>query len=611
MTSPSTTVEASTAFISGDTNIDALLSGKKWGSSVQTPAILSYSFPWQSGLTAVFSGYNGQPYSTLKENSATQHFGFNSTQVNSAINALNAWANIANIKLTKIIESDTNVGDIRFAFTSAAPDTKSTEETAWGWSRYPDSYWPNGGDVWVNTALLSVQSTDWSTGSNNFYSLTHEIGHSLGLKHTFEDPPLLSKNLDSRLYSVMSYTDAPKSLFVKVSSNIDGSSSFRSFNVVPETPMLLDIAVMQYLYGANNSYKTGNDTYTFDPLSPFFKTIWDAGGIDTISVANFTNSCEINLNAGSFSKITIKSDSTAGYNWIKPPPTPTYDGTNNLCIAYNVVIENAIGGFGNDVLIGNGADNSLDGGEGTGTDSALYSGRLANFSVTKSTGSYTVTDKTGTDGTDTLQNIEVLKFSDKSINLTIQAQAKAAAAADVTRLSELYIAFFNRLPDADGLSYWIGQKVGGQSINQIAENFYNAGVQYSSLTGFSASMSNTAFIDVIYKNVLGRTEGAEAGGLAYWNAKLIDGSATRGSLVSTILDSAHTFKGNKDYGYVADLLDNKIAVAQTFAIDWGLNYNTASDSITQGMAIAAAITPTSTAAAISLIGVDPTSLNLG
>jgi len=51
-------------------------------------------------------------------------------------------------------------------------------------------------------------------------------------------------------------------------------------------------------------------------------------------------------------------------------------------------------------------------------------------------------------------------------------------------------------------------------------------------------------------------------------------------------------------------------VAQTFAIDWGLNYNTATESITQGMAIAAAITPTSTVAAITLIGVDPTAMHL-
>jgi hypothetical protein len=72
-------------------------------------------------------------------------------------------------------------------------------------------------------------------------------------------------------------------------------------------------------------------------------------------------------------------------------------------------------------------------------------------------------------------------------------------------LQELYVAFFNRVPDADGLEYWIGQYQGGQGINQIAEAFYNAGAQYSSLTEFSATMSNSDFVNVIYQNVLGRT----------------------------------------------------------------------------------------------------------
>ena len=366
MTSPTTSINTSLVSNSGNNNIDSLLGGEKWGGGIGTPATLSYSFPWSNSSTAVFAGYNGQPYSNLNENSASQHYGFNPVQVTSAINALNLWANVANIKLTQIAETDSNVGDIRFAFTSAT-DTVSTGGIAWGWANYPNAYWPSAGDIWVSTASSASKDDDWSIGSYNFFSLVHEIGHALGLKHPFEDTPRLSSNLDTRLYTVMSYTNAPKSLFVKVTSNPDGSASYSWFHVAPETPMLLDIAVIQYLYGANNSYKTGNDTYTFDPRTPFFKTIWDAGGTDTISVANFTDGCEINLNAGSFSKITIKSDSTAGFDWITPPPTPTYDGTNNLCIAYNVVLENAIGSLGNDTLIGNSANNSLDGGPGNDT----------------------------------------------------------------------------------------------------------------------------------------------------------------------------------------------------------------------------------------------------
>jgi len=61
---------------------------------------------------------------------------------------------------------------------------------------------------------------------------------------------------------------------------------------------------------------------------------------------------------------------------------------------------------------------------------------------------------------------------------------------------------------------------------------------------------------------------------------------------------------------VADLLDNKIVVSDKFAVDWGLNYNTLAESITQGKAIAAAITPTSIDAAIALIGIEPWQLDL-
>lgn len=265
-------------------------------------------------------------------------------------------------------------------------------------------------------------------------------------------------------------------------------------------------------------------------------------------------------------------------------------------------------GAGNDSIVGGSGDDVLNGGDGI--DTVTYSRDLSNYTITKTGTSYIVSDKTNTEGIDRVNNIEVLKFADKSINLRIKPQAAEASPSDVTRLIELYIAFFNRIPDADGLSYWIGNKTGGQTINQIADAFYSAGVQYSSLTGFTDTMSNIEFVNVIYKNVLGRKDGADADGLAYWTGKLLDGSASRGSLVSTILDSAHTYKGDSSFGYVADLLDNKIAVTRTVAIDYGLNYNNATEAVSNGMAIAAAVTPTDTAAAIALVGVNALDVQL-
>jgi Ca2+-binding RTX toxin-like protein len=337
---------------------------------------------------------------------------------------------------------------------------------------------------------------------------------------------------------------------------------------------------------ADSQYVLTNEFAASNPI------LSDTNGTDTLNAAAAASTVLLDLRDGNKSTV----------------------GAGELTIAVGSIIENAIAGLGNDTLIGNAANNLLRGNAGNdtvnggdGTDTAVFNGSLTGYTLTKTGATYTVRANTGTDGTDTLNAVESLRFADKTVNLTIQAKAAATPQADVIRLTELYVAFFNRVPDADGLAYWIEQKSAGQSINQIADTFYSAGVQYSNLTGFSASMTNEDFVNVVYRNVLGRPDGADAGGMAYWSGLLAkpvaDGGATRGSLVSTILDSAHTYKGNATFGFVADLLDNKYAVAKTFAIDWGLNYNTAAESISQGMAIAAAVTPTGTTAAISLIGV--------
>lgn len=233
--------------------------------------------------------------------------------------------------------------------------------------------------------------------------------------------------------------------------------------------------------------------------------------------------------------------------------------------------------------------------------SALTFGLRANYTVTKTFSGYLVTDVIGTTGTQTVSlSAPQIVFSDMTVNLGIGDKSQTISAANLQSLIELYIAYFNRVPDADGLNYWIDQLVAGQSIDQIGTSFYNAAIQYSSLTGYSSSMSNSDFITLIYKNVLGRTS-VDSSGMDHWLQGLANGSQTRGTLVRTILASAHTFKGDATYGYVADLLDNKLQFAKFFTIQQGLNYNTPEDSIKNTMAMVAAITPTSIADAVSMM----------
>ncbi len=220
------------------------------------------------------------------------------------------------------------------------------------------------GDVWLNSNTTWT-ADDFAVGGSGYGALVHELGHALGLKHPFEATSggyTLDASLDNTKYTVMSYTPHPYSLYRTVNETSPGSYSWQYEYIQPETLMPLDIKALQYLYGANTSFHSGDDPYIFDPSRPFIQTIWDGGGNDTISVSNFSLGCVIDLRDGYFSSIRIPSDPL-------PPGqiehnSGIYNGTDNLGIAYGSIIENAIGGNGNDQLSGNAVANTLSGNAG-------------------------------------------------------------------------------------------------------------------------------------------------------------------------------------------------------------------------------------------------------
>ena len=271
--------------------------------------------------------------------------------------------------------------------------------------------------------------------------------------------------------------------------------------------------------------------------------------------------------------------------------------------AGTLVNDTLTGTASNDVFKGSPGTDTLDG--LGGIDTLMVSGPRSSYALRHAAdGAVIVTNQIGqAEGITILKNFERIAFADVTVNLTIGATATALPAADLKTLTELYVAFFNRVPEADGLAYWIGQSQAGMGITQMADAFYAAALAYPTQTGYSAGMSAGDFVQHIYRNTLGRSDGGDAEGQAYWSKALTEGTETRGSLVRTMLWAAHNFKGDATWGWVADLLDNKAAVAQQFAITDGLNYNTPQASIAATQAIAAAVVPAGTAAAVALIGV--------
>jgi pimeloyl-ACP methyl ester carboxylesterase len=205
---------------------------------------------------------------------------------------------------------------------------------------------------------------------------------------------------------------------------------------------------------------------------------------------------------------------------------PVYDGVNVPISAwesnylsvgagnYDVIY----GGKGDDVIVGGNRAELIVG--GAGIDTAIYSGNIANYTLTKTGSSYTIHDKAGADGTDTLTNVERLSFSDMTVALDINGNAGQSY--------RLYQAAFNRTPDNGGLKYWIGIMDSGTSLQDVSSAFLLSN-EFKTLYG--ANPTTGEFVNRLYSNVLHRAP--DQGGYDYWVGLLDNHQITaRDSLIN-------------------------------------------------------------------------------
>ncbi|WP_310621635.1 M10 family metallopeptidase C-terminal domain-containing protein [Flexibacterium corallicola] len=201
-------------------------------------------------------------------------------------------------------------------------------------------------------------STDWLTtygttlNSYSFQTYVHEIGHAMGLGHAGNYDGAAVYGVDNHYTndswqtSVMSYFTQPQN------TSIEADFAYIL------TPTVADILAMQNLYGTANNLRIDDTVYgenstvggyydNIAGLQSVAYTIIDNGGDDTIDYSSVWDDQLISLEQETYSNV----------NGL----------TGNLAIARGTVIENVISGHGNDILIGNEADNTLVGGAGSDT----------------------------------------------------------------------------------------------------------------------------------------------------------------------------------------------------------------------------------------------------
>lgn len=336
-----------------------------------------------------------------------------------------------------------DVADISFSLVASGAQITIVEGDDGGAWSGNTSYNPTTMDMVSNTISIDTDVSGWddlsTLGKYGFQTILHEIGHSLGLGHQGNyngnvnyDTQVQYLN-DNRQYSIMSYNNA----------NLLGTDHWAQSGVwqYAATPLLYDIAAIQEIYGANTSTRSGNTVYGFNSTAgksqydltvtsaPF--AIWDGGGTDTLDLSGYSTNQTITLVEGAFT--------SAGYM------------TKNILIAIGAVIENAVGGSGNDSITGNAAANVLTGGLGNdtfygstgndtldgggGTDTVNYTYSISDFLGSIVNATTLTLQHIAQNFTQTLTNIETFVFNSVSYTFT---QLEALFAPDVITVRAIW-----------------------------------------------------------------------------------------------------------------------------------------------------------------------------
>ncbi|MFP7672324.1 DUF4214 domain-containing protein [Marivita sp. S0852] len=268
-------------------------------------------------------------------------------------------------------------------------------------------------------------------------------------------------------------------------------------------------------------------------------------------------------------KPSVISTSLNGPNSDQYAPSISDDASNENSL---------IGTSGSDTLIAAPGVTQIRGDDDL--DTAFFAGNQSNYTVIIESDQVLVDNHAlGADGMVVLESVELIDFGTEieafsgPLDLATIGGAARLDTAELESLVELYIAYFNRAPDAIGLNFWSTARADGMSLDAIALSFAD---QEESRATYSADMSHSAFATAVYNNVLGRTP--DQAGFEFWVDALEKETVSRDQFILKVLEGVTSESDVDDDAAFADqrladrkYLEDKVDIGAYFAVHRGMS----------------------------------------
>ena len=184
--------------------------------------------------------------------------------------------------------------------------------------------------------------------------------------------------------------------------------------------------------------------------------------------------------------------------------------------------------------------------------------------------------------TDILANVEKIRFSDQTIE-----------AADITGkdlLAKIYIGYYGRAPDPDGLDFWLDQlttaeqqgEARGKVLDDIANSFAGSEEAQARFPFLGKADPSDAeiesFVASVYENLFNRTP--DHAGKTFWRKEIEDHlseGGTPGAIILDMVSGSQNTAESLDATTVQNKARAALRYADTYAEDDNLAWDKAED----------------------------------